>query len=191
LASKQRSVGRRDEVFGALAGFELGGAETHRERRAVVEVGMLGDRRPNPEPDFLGRLDPAVDEQHGELVASPAKAGVGGPHGGPQHLGAACQGTVACEMAEAVVDRLEAVEVDEEQAEPPSVAFAPRQLDLERLVEAAPVSQSRQVVEPRLATSSSRIWRAAPKMAQTMKARRQVNAAWSSSSLTRTALALS
>jgi hypothetical protein len=111
---------------------------------------MLGDRRLNPEPDFLGRLDPAVDEEHGELVASPAKAGVGGPHGGPQHLGAACQGTVACEMAEAVVDRLEAVEVDEEQAEPPSVAFAPHQVDLERLVEAAPVSQSRQVVEPRL-----------------------------------------
>jgi hypothetical protein len=53
-------------------------------------------------------------------------------------------------MAEAVVDRLEAVEVHEQQAEPPSVAVLARQLDLERLVEAAPVSQSREVVEPRL-----------------------------------------
>ena len=58
-------------------------------------------------------------------------------------------------MADAVVDRLEVVEVEDDEREPPAVPVRPRHLAAERVVEEAPVVQARQRVEvgelPRLA----------------------------------------
>ena len=53
-------------------------------------------------------------QQHHELVAAQARDGVLGAHRGAQALGDRAQHRVAGEVAERIVDRLEAVEVDEE-----------------------------------------------------------------------------
>jgi hypothetical protein len=54
---------------------------------------------------YLSRgLDTAVDEENGELVASPAKAGVGDAHGAPQGLSRTPQSIVARQVAQVVLD---------------------------------------------------------------------------------------
>lgn len=76
------------------------------------------------------------------------KAGVGDAHGFQQSLGAIRQRAVAGQVPEAVVDRLEAVEVEQDQAEPPALAATTGQLDPERLAEGAPVAEPGQIVGP-------------------------------------------
>ena len=65
----------------------------------------------------LLRVDDAV-EQDGELVAAEAGDGVGRPHGRLEPGGDLLQHEVAGGVTEAVVDRLEVVEVDEDDARP-------------------------------------------------------------------------
>ena len=55
-----------------------------------------------------------VLEQHGELVAAEARGGVAGADAGVEALGDGQQDLVAGGVAEAVVDRLEVVEVEED-----------------------------------------------------------------------------
>jgi hypothetical protein len=76
----------------------------------------LGQRRDDPGGD-LGRLVDRSDtlEHHGELVAAEAGGEVGGAQVQPQPVGDPDQQQVARRVAERVVDRLEPVEVDEEQ----------------------------------------------------------------------------
>jgi hypothetical protein len=60
---------------------------------------------------------PVVLEQHGELVAAEARRGVGRPRALREALGGGAQELVAGGVPDAVVDGLEAVEIDEEHAQ--------------------------------------------------------------------------
>ena len=89
----------------AGGGVEL--APLHRKRCDHRRLQPVGDRA-----DLLGDGD--VVDQHGELVAAEPRQHVARAHLRLQPLGERDQELVAGEVAQAVVDQLEAVEVDEQ-----------------------------------------------------------------------------
>ena len=93
----------------------------------------------------LASLDSGQD--HRELVAADAAGDVGVAHDLADALGDLGEHGVAGEVADAVVDRLEVVEVEDDQREPAVVALGARDLARERLVEVAAVVQAGQRVE--------------------------------------------
>ena len=62
-------------------------------------------------PGLVGARE--VLEQNGELIAAESRGGVLGAQAGRQSLGGRAEQLVSDRMAEAVVDRLEVVEIDE------------------------------------------------------------------------------
>ena len=67
-----------------------------------------------------------VAQQHGELVAAEPRERVAAPERAAQPLGDVAQQPVAVVVAERVVDLLEAVEVDQQQADRPAAQPHPR-----------------------------------------------------------------
>ena len=97
-------------------------ASNGRRMAAMIAVG-----------DPLGARERAgVLQQHGELVAAEARRGVGVARARDEALGDRAQQLVARRVADAVVDGLEAVEVDEQHREVAAAAGAA----LERVLEA-------------------------------------------------------
>jgi hypothetical protein len=109
-----------------------------------------------------GRLEPALDppghrhriitvsdvgQQHGELVTTQAGQGVPVPQAAGQPLGDVAEELVACVVAEAVVDHLEVVQIDEEQAD--GLLPLPERV-LQPVLEQGPVRQAGQRVVERL-----------------------------------------
>src|SRR4051812_48079636 len=95
---------------------------------ARVELLLLERERPGERLEDalggVGRLPGGLDalEQHGELVAAEARRGVAGADAGGEALADLEQDLVAGGVAEAVVDRLEVVEVDEDDGQADVVA---------------------------------------------------------------------
>ena len=87
-----------------------------------------------------------VEQQHRELVAAEARGAIAGPQPQRQRVAERAQHLVAGEVAEHVVDLLEAVDVH--QHEHGALVVAPAALELlsEVLLEAAAVPQPRQRV---------------------------------------------
>ena len=88
--------------------------------------------------------------EHGDLLAAPAGDDVGRPE--PVHEAAddLDQDLVADPVAEAVVDRLEAVEIHDEEARRNRSADDTRVLDGHRLLERAPVRRAGELVPARV-----------------------------------------
>ena len=84
--------------------------------------------------------------QHGELVSAEARQGVDGPKGGAQALGHTLEELVSALVAEAVVDELEAVEVEEHERHAVVVTPGPAQCEFEAVHEQHPVGQPRELV---------------------------------------------
>jgi hypothetical protein len=80
-----------------------------------------------------------VSEDDPELVAADAAGDVRRAHDRADPLRDLRQHRVAGEMADAVVYRLEVVEVENDERKAPSVPVSPRHLAAERVVEEAPV----------------------------------------------------
>ena len=89
-------------------------------------------------------------QQHGELVATQARAGVTGTQGAADAFGGQLQQAVAGGVPQRVVDLLEQVEVEVEQRQPVAVALGVAQLLLQAVVEQATVGQAGQRIEVRL-----------------------------------------
>ena len=87
-----------------------------------------------------------VGEEDGELVAAVAAEHVGAAEALPQQPGEALQQAVARRVAEGVVDRLEAVEVDHRVRHLPLLPVGAGDLDLDLLLEVAVVEQAGQAV---------------------------------------------
>ena len=146
---------------------EVGGADQHLRGAAVARADGEADRGADMERvlvDLVGarqRLDHAVrdaldvagvgriGDHHRELVATEATAGQAILHHLPQPLGDADEQPIADQMAERVVDRLEAVEVDQHEcaAAAPMVRLAHR--TGERLVDVEAIGEAGQRVEAR------------------------------------------
>ena len=86
-------------------------------------------------------------QDDGELVAADPARDVGRADDRAHAVGRLGEDGVAGEVADPVVDRLEVVEVEHDQGQPPRVAAAARDLALERLVEVASVVEPRERVE--------------------------------------------
>ena len=108
MSSGQREACARQRDADADAGEHL--VPAHLERRRQLLVDPLGD---------AGGVRLAVDllEQHGELVAAQARERVARSHAAFEPPRDADQQLVARLVAEAVVDRLEAIEIEVEHGE--------------------------------------------------------------------------
>ena len=100
---------------------------------------------PGREPLRVG--EPRLREDEPELVPADAARDVGLAHSLAHTFRGLGERGVAGEMADAVVDALEVVDVDEHEGEPARVAVRARDLASERLVEVAAVVETRQPVE--------------------------------------------
>src|SRR5690606_20784819 len=87
---------------------------------------------------------------HAELVAAETADEVAPAHGGAQAPGGVAQQVVALGVAEGVVDRLEAVEVEHEHAEAMALCAGAGVRLLHQAAEGAPVVQAGQRVLERL-----------------------------------------
>ena len=97
--------------------------------------------------ELLGVGERRLREDHRELVAADAAGDVGVADDLADALGDLGQHRVAGEVADPVVDRLEVVEVEDDQREAPVVALGARGLAREGLVEVAAVVQPGERVE--------------------------------------------
>ena len=88
--------------------------------------------------------------EHDELVAAEARDRVLGPQRGGDAVGGAAQHLVAARVAEAVVDRLEAVEVEEQHGQRGVLALQPADRVVEAVEEQHAVGQAGQRVVQRL-----------------------------------------
>ena len=91
-----------------------------------------------------------VLEQDGELVAAEPRSGVLGTQAAGQPLRGRAQQLVADRVAEAVVDRLEVVEIDEHHGELTVVAPGARERQCEAILEQRPVGEAGEIVVERL-----------------------------------------
>jgi hypothetical protein len=144
----EREVGGPQQLIGAgsVLGHDHADAGAEDDPFAVEVQG-----RPEGVAQTAGHLDGGlltghVLEQHGELVAAEASRRVGLPHAGHDARGGGHEGAVADQVTEAVVDGLEVVEVDHQQAD---ALLAPGQAAegvLQPVPEEGPVGQPRQRV---------------------------------------------
>ena len=107
-----------------------------RRGRAAARARGAGARR-----SATPRRGREVLEQDGELVAAEPRGGVLGAQAGRQSLGGRAQQLVADRVAEAVVDRLEVVEIDEDHRELTAVAPAARERQGQAILEQRPVGE--------------------------------------------------
>jgi hypothetical protein len=117
-----------------------------------VQLPAVDHERPRqPLEDPLGHCGnllvvAGVLDEHGELVPAEAGHGVAGPHAGVEPLGHLDQEPVAGGVAQAVVDLLEAVQVQEQHGHRGCFPPAPFEGVVDPVLEQGPVGQRGQVV---------------------------------------------
>ena len=126
-------------VLGALGGQRDPDARTHGERRAQ----RLGDALGHADRVPLARH---VLAQHRELVAAQPRGRVARAQDARETRGDRAQELVAGGMPEGVVDRLEAIEVEEQDGDGRRMPAQPRQRLPEAVEEQRSIRQPRQVV---------------------------------------------
>jgi len=142
-------------------------------------------------------------QQDRELVAAQAREDVGLAQAVAQRAGAGDDELVAGGVPEAVVDRLEAVEVEHEQGALGAVAAAAGDVLGQRAVDAAAVEQSgERVVVGQVRSWSSRLrrsvmswtwtstWTGVPSSSRTMVARSETQTGWPSAWTMRSSVAM-
>ena len=124
-----------------------------RARKDVLAVDLHRQVERSQDPRRrVGGVCRAFDavQEHGELVASEAGDGVRGSHGDLQPAADLLENLVARRMPEAVVDRLEVVEVDEHHRDLRHPATRAHQRVLDAVGEERPVGELRHGVVERL-----------------------------------------
>ena len=123
--------------------------------------------------ELVGVGEPTTREDDRELVAAHPAGDVGRADDVADPLGRLREHGVAGEVPDPVVDRLEVVEVEDDQREAAVVAVRARDLARERLVEVAPVVEARERVEvgqlPRLAEAARVVDRRAGALARALE----------------------
>ncbi len=136
-------------VAGGAQGDADGGGD---EDLVPAEVERRGQLRPDAGGGAAGfRRLLQLLEQDGELVAAQARDGVSRPHAAFEAARHLDQQQVALQVAEAVVDHLEAVEIQEHHGQPVVVvALRPRQRRAQPVHEQRAVGQTGERVVERL-----------------------------------------
>jgi hypothetical protein len=142
-------VGVAQQVVGPLD-VALHPGDAH--AAAHVQLAPIDHERPGqPLQDALGHLGDVdvvagVLDEHGELVAAEAGHGVAGPHARVEPLRDLDEEPVAGGVAEAVVDLLEAVQVEEEDGHRGRLPLGPLEGVVDPVLEQGPVGQRGQGV---------------------------------------------
>ena len=142
-------------ISSASAPDSCSATEMPRLQRSAISLWPATQRHGERLEDPLGgvgRLLAVLDvlEQHRELVAAEARGGVGAADALVEPARDLDQHLVAGRVAEAVVDRLEVVEVEEDHGEPALLAPAARDRVAYALGEQRAVGESRDAVVERL-----------------------------------------
>src|SRR5665647_1328012 len=144
-------VGALDELLQRR--FFVGGpehdAQAHLELVAVLAFGVRGGDAPLQALGELLRRLRLVLDQHHELVAAGTRHHIGFADRAAKHGGDVAQSLVSLAVAEAVVDVLEAVQVEEQHVEAGLVTPGAAHGVLAEGEQAAPVVQAGQVVRQR------------------------------------------
>jgi hypothetical protein len=149
LGPVHRVVALLEELLGGDA-FAVGDRDP--DARPEDDVVAIDHERPGQllrdTPPDGERAAVAVDAlaQNRELASTQPRHGVVRPDGGLDPRRRIAQHVVARAVAEAVVEALEAVEVDEQHGDDAVLVAAPPQRVLEAVVEHRPVRQAREVV---------------------------------------------
>ena len=113
---------------------------------APSRIGRRNSRRIRAAETIASSTSPTLREEHRELVAALAPDDVLGPDRSDEPLGDSDEDRVPGRVAVRVVDVLEVVEIDEQQADRPATATPAGEGTLEMIAEEHPVGESRQRV---------------------------------------------
>ncbi len=117
---------------------------------APLEVAAgLGEGDTDALGDDVGGAHARSGQEHGELLAAGTAKGVGGAQRTTREIGEGLQDAVAGAMAEAVVDRLEPVEVEDDQGERRVLLLAAVEQRLGGLHEGAAIGDAGQRIDAR------------------------------------------
>ncbi len=148
LAARLRDVHRGVGVAQQVVGLDRAVAEGDPDRRGEPQLAVLEDeplvqRVADPGRDAvrLRCMDDAV-EQHRELVAAESSRRVGRTHERVDPRGHVLKHGIAGAVSEAVIDRLEIVEIDEQHRQRPSAPCPGRERVPQPVFEQRPVRQA-------------------------------------------------
>ena len=119
-------------------------------------MGALGSpprerRREHPPPDFEPDLDVGIREDDGELVAADPVRAIAAAHDRGRDLADRRQESIAGIVALAVIDRLEAVDVEDQEGERGSLPLRFLELEGQLVLECAVIAQAGQAIDERRA----------------------------------------
>src|SRR6266508_4977495 len=146
LGTVQRVVGSLEERNRIVFGAQLRNAR-RQEHLARLAERPRRDGVLDPAVQLVGLVDPRLRNYHRELVASHAARDVRRADDVANALRGLGQDCVPGQMADAVVDVLEVVEVEDDQGELALVAVGTGALPREGLVEEAPVVEAREGIQ--------------------------------------------
>ena len=115
--------------------------------RSAGPVGRVETANWSAAVELLGVRERGLGEDDRELVAADAAGDVGAADDRAHALGELREHGVAGQVADPLVDRLEVVDVEDDEREPAVVAVRAGDLARERVVEVAPVVEARERVE--------------------------------------------
>ena len=147
-------VGGRDQLLGLRQGRRRGDAEARGDpdrRAARGDDHALLQGGPHPLGDVRGACGVGAGKEQHELLAAEAPGGVDLlAHALAQQLGEGADDRVPGRMAVHVVDRLEVVEVGEDERRRSAHALGADELGLELVLAVAPVGEPGEAVDERL-----------------------------------------
>src|SRR6266536_6215186 len=146
LGSVERMIGSLEECDRVVVRLQLGDTGRDRERAGLADR-PGGDGPLEPSVELVGVRECRLREDDRELVAADPALDVGRADDLADALGGLGEHAVAGEVPDAVVDRLEVVEVEDDEGEVAVVAVRAGDLAGERVVEVAPVVQAGERVE--------------------------------------------
>ncbi len=157
LRSVERRVRALEEARRRIAVEELGDAAREAQALLVRPERRSAHRVVHATEELLAVLGCRLGHDHRELVTTDPAGDVGRANRLAKPVGGLREDTIAREVADLVVDRLEVVEVEDDQRQLSLVAMGPRHLAAERLLEEALVEQAGERIRlgelPRLAVA--------------------------------------
>ncbi len=144
LRAVERGVGALEEARRRVAVEELGDAAREPETLLVRAESGSAHRVVHAAKELLAVVGGGLRHDHRELVAADTGGDVDRPHRFAEPVGRLGEHAIAGEVADLVVDRLEVVEVEDDERELPLVAVGSHHLAAQRLLEVALVEEARE-----------------------------------------------
>ena len=146
LAAYSAASARANRLLAVSACAQAGGANA--DGGGLAQPACLGHCGAHALGHLVGALRAGVGQDHGKFFAAHPRHDVDDPHAAAQHLGDGAQHLVPGIVAEAVIDLLEMVHVQHQQAQGRSRAFDGGDFQPQAVVKSTPVAQAGERVGP-------------------------------------------